>query len=89
MKAQFRSNFLIAITWSCFAASAPTASAETLSFSGTGTVRMLATDWAAYIGGSGNFKEGFPEPLGMAAGATVAVGVGCTATTGAGCVKAR
>lgn len=32
--------------------------AEDLSFSGTGTVRMLATDWADYIGGSGAFNAG-------------------------------
>ncbi|MBN8456981.1 MAG: autotransporter-associated beta strand repeat-containing protein [Verrucomicrobia bacterium] len=32
--------------------------AEDLTFSGTGTVRLLATDWADYIGGSGTFNGG-------------------------------
>lgn len=32
--------------------------AEDLTFSGSGTVRMLATDWADYTGGSGNFNGG-------------------------------
>ncbi|MFY7816930.1 MAG: beta strand repeat-containing protein [Akkermansiaceae bacterium] len=32
--------------------------AETLDFSGTGTVRMLASDWVDYLGGSGTFNAG-------------------------------
>ena len=32
--------------------------AEDLTFSGTGTVRMLATDWAAYMPGPGTFNGG-------------------------------
>lgn len=58
MKPQFRSKFPIAATCSAMVAAAPMASAETLGFSGSGTVRMLATNWAAHIGGSTRFDAG-------------------------------
>ena len=51
----FRSNAIVLVATVLGAASA---SAEDLTFSGTGTVRMLASDWIDYTGGSGNFNGG-------------------------------
>jgi len=55
MNIRAQSPLLVAITCPCLAVYAPLASAETLNFSGSGTVRMIATDWAEYIGGSSTF----------------------------------
>lgn len=56
MKTRLHSHFVNAVGLSCFAASTPIVFAEDLAFSGNGTVRLLAQDWAAYIGGSGVFN---------------------------------
>lgn len=55
MKPRRHSRLLLAIACSCWSCSVPPACAEDLVFSGNGTVRLPATDWAERVGGDGAF----------------------------------
>ncbi|MBN8456982.1 MAG: autotransporter-associated beta strand repeat-containing protein [Verrucomicrobia bacterium] len=58
MKTRRHFSFLRGSATVVLALCAVPAHAEDLTFSGTGTVRMLATDWADYLGGNATFNGG-------------------------------